>query len=247
MMFQLLIAIFSLFIISGCSDTPKVSQPREVSIAYLKSLCRGEHYRITGDYTIRGVVLANDWLGEINQGVIIVDDSGGIELSIKDEHINNNLPIFSEVTIFCNGLTLARIGRKIELGTHPIDDFPIGNIDQDMLDRYIRIEGVCDDYKHITKQISEIGVEDISRVIRFDNLRICDEEQGLLWCDIIEGEATETFRSLIDNKGDTLKVRMLPTCYYAKDKIPTKEISVIGVIDYTDNRYFLQIVNKWII
>lgn len=243
------IIICSLILLCGCSKSnySAEQQSNEVSIAYLKSICTGDHCRIVNDYVVRGVVVATDWLGELQKSVVVVDDSGGLEIAIDSRNISAHLPIYSEVSIFCNGLMLARVGGKIELGAPPTEDFLLDNISEDMLGRYIRVTGVCNDFVPPTKRFVDISAGDVSNIVRFDNVRICDEEQGLLWCDVEEGKAVTTYRTLIDGEGNRFAVRILSTCHYAKDKIPTKEISVVGVIDYSNNRYFLRIVNKSII
>lgn len=249
MILRLLSIICSLVLLWGCSrhNGGETQQPNEVSIAYLKSLCTGDHYRIVNDYVVRGVVVATDWLGEMQNGVVMVDETGGLEITIDSRNISAHLPIYSEISILCNGLMLARVGGKIELGAPSVGDFPIDNIDDEMLGRYIRVTGVCEDYAPATKRFAEIGASDVGNLVRFDNVHICDEEQGLLWCDIVEGEAVTTYRTIVDSEGDRFAVRTLSTCHYAKERMPMKEISVVGVIDYSDNRYFLRIVNKWII
>jgi hypothetical protein len=216
----------------------------EISIAYLKSMCKGDHYRITSDCTLRGVVVANDWLGEFNKSLVVVDRSGGVEVAINSFDIADKLPLYSEVEIFCNGLMLARIGGKIELGAPSMGDFPIDNLDEEMIGRYIRVVGVCEKFEPRTKQISEIGAADISAMISLENIRICDEERGLSWCDMVDNKAVTTYRTFVDSAGNTIPIRVLATCTYAADKIPTNEISVEGVIDYSDNRYFMRIANK---
>lgn len=194
---------------------------------------------------VRGVVVATDWLGEMNKSAVIVDESGGLEFAIDSRQIRDILPIYSEVSIYCNGLMLARVGGKIELGAPPTGEFPLDNIDDEMFNRYIRVEGVCENFTPPTKRINELGVDDIGSLIRFDNVRICDEERGLAWCDTEYGTPVTTYRTFIDSEGNSLAVRTLATCHYAGEAIPTKEISVVGIVDYSDNRYFLRIVNKW--
>jgi hypothetical protein len=190
------------------------------------------------------VVVATDWLGELNKSAIIVDETGGLEIAIDSHAIHEKLPIFSEVIIQCNGLMLARIGGKIELGMPPTGTFPLDNIDDTLCARYIRIAAEQRDIAPTTKLFSEIGVNDISSFVKFENVRIDDEEQELKWCDIIEGEPVTTFRTLVDRQNNRFALCTLATCHYATEKMPENEMSVIGVIDYSDNRPFLRIVNK---
>ena len=244
---QILLFI-SLLALSACghsSSSGENARSNEVSIAYLKSLCSGEHHRIVEELTIRGVVVGTGWLGELHNSAIIVDESGGIEVAIEATNLAYRLPIYAEVAISCNGLMLARIGSKIELGAVSSGDFPLANIDNEMFDKHIRIEGACDTFTPTTKRFSEIGVDDISNIFRFDNVQFVEEERGLLWCDLVENEPVMTYRTLVDAEGDTLHVRTLPSCQYAREKLPSNRRSVIGVIDNSDNRYFLKVVNKW--
>lgn len=244
MILRRLIATLSLLLACSCTSTSTPPQSGEVSIAYLKSLCKGDHFRISNNYTIRGIVVATDWLGELNNSAIVVDETGGLEFAIESDNIAERLPIFSEVTINCNGLVLARIGSKIELGMAPSGDFPLGNIDDEMFNRYIRVIGLSDEVNAPTKQFAEIGAEDIGNIVRFESVRICSEEQGVMWCDFEGDEALTTIRTLRNRAGEQFDVRILSTCHYAKEVMPIEEISVIGVIDYSDNRYFLRIINK---
>lgn len=250
MIFRFL-TLFSVLFISACSTTPPgegSSQSGEVSIAYLKSLCKGEHHRITEDISIRGVVVATDWLGELYKSIIVIDETSGLEIALDSRNISEHLPIYSEVSILCNGLMLARIGGKIELGAPPTGDFPLDNISDEMLSHYIRRVGFCNDLEPATKQFSDICASDISTLVRFENIRLCDEEQGVAWCDTDEnGEKSTTFRTFVDSEGNTFAIRTLPSCHYATEEVPQNEITVVGVIDYSDNRYFLRIVNKWFI
>lgn len=249
MISRLVITLISVAILCGCSPTPggEPQQSETVSIAYLKSLCKGECYRIVSDFSIKGIVVATDWLGELYKSAIVVDETGGLEFAVDSHNINERLPIFSEVTINCNGLMLARIGGKIELGMPPTGDFPLDNIDDEMFGRYIRIVGSSSAVEAPTKQFSEIGAADISNLVRFENVRICDAEQGLTWCNYENGQPVTTYRTLVNRAGEEFAVRILSTCHYAEEDMPTKEISVIGAIDYSDNRYFIRIVNQAII
>lgn len=248
MIYRLIIAVISLIALCGCEGGPiGGSSAGEISIAHLKSLCKGDHYRISNDYTIKGVVAASDWIGELVKSVVVVDRSGGVEIAIDSRNIAERLPIQSEVEIFCNGLMLARIGGKVVLGAASTGDFPIADIDDDMLGRYIRVEGYCNGFVPLARTISEIGAADISTIVRFDGVRVCDEERGLAWCDKVDDRLVTTYRTFVDRSGAELTICTLPTCNYAAEQIPEKELSVAGVIDYSDNRYFLRIANKAII
>ncbi len=242
MISALLILLVSTLLATACTPSVTTSPTNEVSIAHIKSLCKGDHHLIDADYTIRGVVVATDWLGELHKSAIVVDDTGGLEFAVDIANVSEQLPVFSEVEILCNGLMLARIGGKIELGLPPTADFPIDNIDEERFSRYIRVVSNNSDYCATTKRFSDIGVSDISTLVRFEGVRV-DAEQATTWCDMVEGNPVTTFRTITDSEGNEFTLRILSTCHYATMPMPTNEISVEGVIDYSDNRYFLRIVN----
>lgn len=246
MIFRLLTALFSAALLLSCHNGANnlTKSVEEVSIAQLKSLCRGDHYRIVENIAIRGVVVATDWLGEMNKSAIIIDKTGGLEFEIDLHNISEQLPVDTEVTIMCQGLMLARIGGTIKLGAPPTGDFPLDCIDDAMFSRYIRIIEFNKPMAPVVKKIEDLGAEDICTLVQFDNLRICDEERGLFWCNIVDGEAITTIRTFVDREGNTLAIRTLSTCEYAIEAIPTNEISVVGVLEYSDNRYLLRIVNN---
>ena len=243
-----LIASISLLALTACSGGSTQGEEAEViSIAHLKSLCRGDHHRITKEYIVEGVLVANDTMGEFHKSIVVTDESGGIEIAIDSHDMAIELPVYAKVEIQCSGLMLARIGGKIALGADSNEEFPLANIDASMIGRYIRVVGYDHDFEVRTATFAQLDQSDISALLRFDGLHICEEERGLAWCDIIEDEAVTTFRTFVDSNGNTIAVRTLPTVIYALEEIPENEISVIAVVDYSDNRYFLRIANKWII
>ena len=248
MILRLLATLFNLFILLSCGGNGDEGGSRKVSIAHLKSLCVGEHHRIAEDCFIEGVVVTGDQLGEFRNSIVVVDRSGGLEVAIDDANISARYPIYTQIRIDCNGLVLARIGGKIELGASSTGDFPIEGIGAEWLDSRIQKVGICEDFTPRVGRWSEIGEEDISTLLRFEGLRISAEEQGLKWCDTDEeGKRITTDRTFIDGEGVKLIVRTLGTARYADEAIPTNEIAVIGVVDYSDDHYYLRIANEWII
>ena len=87
-----IVVLCSLWLIVACSGAtkPELSgnagndNPESglVSIAYLKSRYNGLSTNIKDDVSIKGTVVANDLFGEFYKRLVLVDDSGGIEISI---------------------------------------------------------------------------------------------------------------------------------------------------------------------
>jgi hypothetical protein len=229
------------------ASAPTVPQTGEVSIAYLKSLCENRMVEIHSDITISGVVVANDWLGEYYKSFVIMDETGGIQVALDMYDIYRHIPIFSRVTIFCNGMTLGRVGGKIELGMWPTSDFIVDNIPADMVGRYIRVEGAASEPESVRRsEIGELSLQDITTVVQFDNVRVPDRGRGT-WCEMVDGVWVDTVRVIEDLAGGSLSVRIRGGCDYAGDRIPDGKFSVKGIVDYSAGEYYLRIINNGII
>lgn len=225
----------------SCSKS--ADEARVVSIAYLKAMCHGERAIVADECYIEGVVVANDWLGEYPKRVVVVDDSGGLEINIEAEKIYTWLPIYSRVKLFCGGRTLARVGGNVVLGASPTGDFPIDNIPEWEARRSFNVVGVAEEFSFPTMRIADIGLADVSRAVRIDGLRVVDAELGLSWCDMVDGVTQTTMRTLVDREGNTIGVQTLASCAYGENKIPTTEFSVVGVVDAANGECFLRIIN----
>jgi hypothetical protein len=225
----------------SCSKS--ADEARVVSIAHLKAMCRGERAIVAEECYVEGVVVANDWLGEYPKSVVVVDDSGGLEIAIEAEKIYTWLPIYSRVKLFCGGRNLARVGGKVVLGASPTGDFPIDNIPEWEARRSFKVVGVAEEFSFPTMRIADIGLADVSRAVRIDGVRVTDAESGLSWCDMVDDTAQTTMRTLIDREGNTIGVQTLASCAYGENKIPTTEFSVVGVVDAANGECFLRIIN----
>ena len=248
---RLLIPLISLLATVACDGSSALSHsenesPGATSVARLKSLCRNGIYDITEDLTISGTVMANDWLGEYYKSIVVIDGTGGIEIDIDLPSIYRTIPIYSRVTVFCNGMTLGRVGGKTVLGAHPTGDFPVDGIDGDLIARYIRIDsGSGDDIKPSERRFSEISASDIGSYVYFAD--ISAECTDAAWCDLTDGKYVTTTRYITDRDGGRFAIRTLGTCLYADESIPAGRFTVAGIIDYSAGEYHLRIVNHGII
>lgn len=251
---RLLIPLISLIAAVACDASSSLEypengnsgNPKAVSVAYLKSLCRSGIYDIAEDLTISGTVMANDWLGEYYKSIVVLDDTGGIEIDIDLPVLYRTIPVYSRVTVFCNGMTLARIGGKTVLGAHPTGDFPVDGIDGGLISRYVRIDSESgDDRKPATRRFSEISATDIGAFVCFMDIAADIDGTNGKWCDTADGKYVTTTRYITSDDG-RFGIRTLGTCRYADEAIPVGRFSVAGIIDYSGGEYYLRIVNHGI-
>lgn len=231
-----------------CPDGGDGENPRKVSIAYLKSLCRNDTYDIAEDLTISGTVMANDWLGEYCKSIVVLDGTGGIEIGIDLPSLYRTIPVYSRVTVFCNGMTLGRAGGKTVLGAHPAGDFPVDGIDGGLVSRYVRIDSETgDDCRPSKREFSEIAAADIGSLVYFADIAADTDGTNGKWCDMADGKHITTTRYITDSDGGRFGIRTLGTCRYADETIPSGRFTVSGIIDYSGGEYHLRIVNHGII
>ena len=106
-----------LFVLQACGNasSPEYESgdgtARHVSIAYLKSLCRGVLHPVTEDLWIEGCVVGNDLYGEFPDALVVEDESGGIEVLIDAKRLYRTFDSGSTVRVYCNGLALGDYGH----------------------------------------------------------------------------------------------------------------------------------------
>ena len=215
-----------------------------VSIAYLKSRCKGLSATIKADISIKGTVVANDLFGEFFKTLVLVDESGGVEVSIDKERLCADFPLYSNVAITCNGLAVGRVGGKVVLGAQPTGEFTTDRIAERDISKYLlRLEGSATSVVPRRVAIADLGVEHVSDYLLFEGVRFADDEVGRTWCELVDNELCETDRHIIDKAGNTLIVRVSPYSSYATEKLPSGVGALCGIVEYSGNAFALRIAN----
>lgn len=226
------------------------SASEHVSVAYLKSLCRGEFFPIRQELWIEGRVMANDAFGEFPKALVVADRDGygGIEVLIEADKLYRRFERGCMVRIDCNGLALADYGGKIQLGAAPASaDFVLGRIPAESLDRYVvRTADEVIEPLPRTLTFAEIDHSLLDTYVCFDGVRFASEEIGLPFCDRDpqSGRLVATDRHLVDARNDTLRVRTAATCLYANDPVPDGIGSLRGILDYFNGTYMVRITDR---
>lgn len=222
----------------------------KVSIAYLQSMATERSIHITQDIFIEGRVVANDKLYEIEKGAVICDESGGIELKIENDDINDLIPLFSHVRLRCSGLNIGREGARLVIGAKPTGEYVVDRLRREELFNYVSI--ISDDLtapSATTIEISEIDSRSVLRYARFEDMEICAKGHGAKWCDEdVENNDryVTTVRHFVRDT-DTLRIVTSGRCYYASELIPTTRLTLIGIIDWYDNDFALRITSHQVL
>ena len=251
---RLIMALCSLSIAVGCtsgtkpefSDIPD-GDPESglVSIAYLKSRCDGISSNINSDISIKGTVVANDLYGEFYKTIVLVDESGGVEISIDKERLCVDFPLYANVSVTCNGLAVGRVGGKVVLGAVPTGSYTTDRIAAKDITKYMqRLDGDVTSVTPRKVTIDALAVEHVSDYVMLEGVRFADDEVGQTWCGFDEGVPYEIDRHIVDDAGNRLTVKVSAYSEYAGEKIPSGRGILCGIVDYSGNSFFLRIANR---
>ncbi len=218
-----------------------------LSIAYLKTLCRGESHLIAIDCCIEGLITANDLYGEYSHALVLEDQSGGIEVSVEGKELFRHYPTGRTLRIFCQGLALADYGGKVILGAAPTGEYPADRIGAEELTLRLQLlDDAPRSPRPLPITLRDASLKLVGRYVELEALRVAEAEEEIPWCtqDSLTGEPLTTTRHLVDRAGDTLDLYLPATITYASELIPTEEVRCAGILDYFNRRFQLRPVNR---
>lgn len=242
-----IVLVISLWLLTSCSDDSATMRGGEISIAYLWSMATAQCVDIKDDYTIRGYVVANDKYDEFASSFVVADATGGIAVEVDSHDVNSFIPLFSEVTIHCSGLSLGRYGGKVTLGTKGNGEYLVSRIPETEIYNRITVDSTT--YHRIEplrRRAREITQDDMLRYVRIDSLRAVDDRAQWTDIDTLTGKLLTTVRHFSDGR-DTLSVVTDGRCYYADHPLPEGLVTLAGVVDWHDDAIVLRISNHGII
>lgn len=221
-----------------------------ISIAYLKSLGRGESLTLNRSCYIECMVVANDLYGEFEQQLVVCDASGGIEVEVEGYQLYRHYPIGLTLRIFCEGLALGDYGGKWILGAAPTGEYVTDRIPKSEQAHHLR--PLSDPYtspKALPLTLQELRWSLVGSYVRLERVRILEAEGTVPWCerDPESGEFITTIRHLIDEDGQTIELYCPASCCYASEPMPQGRLDCYGILDYFNGQYQLRIVNRGVV
>lgn len=250
-----LLSLLSVVFAASCnrSSTLRYDDPsaeETVSVAYLKTLLRGESTSIARTISVRVRVTANDLFGEYADAIVAQDASAGIEVWIEaaTPRLAAAFPIGTPLLIRCNGLALGNYAGKTVLGLPPTGGDPVDRIPLEQAGQFVRTAepGQAALPEPVPIGFEEFSPQRIGTYVRLDEVRFAAEEIGRCFCerDPDTGRYLSTNRHLVDACLDTLRVRILAGCEYRMQPVPSGTGSVCGILDFFNREYQLRIVNR---
>lgn len=187
-------------------DEPPVTGLPDVmantSIEELKALhtVGEEDQRIDADIVIGGVVIADDRNGNLQERIILQDETGGIVLRLKSVGLYNTFPVGRQVFVRARGLYLGDDQGVIELNGSSgrpleeplIDDHVVaGAREQVLIPDTVSLEAL--DERHI------------STLVHLRNVQFAPADTGLFFSDIFERRSLD--RLVVDCAGNEIRLR----------------------------------------
>lgn len=172
---------------------------------------------------------------------MLEDASGGITIHADYSHRDRvYYNINDVVTLHCNGLSLIDYGGKVTLGKiHDAENFALTSSE---LETHAKVEAHRDELrKPLHRKIAELSPRDVDTYLALENVRFAQPDRK--WCDINPetGRPATTEHTLIDDTGNTILVRVLGTCRYAKEPLPEGNGSLCGILDYFNGKYTFRV------
>lgn len=211
-----------------------------VSISYLKSFYTGYPTFITKDWELQGVVTANDRYGTFPFGLVVQDDTGGIEIKLSGDDLFLTYPIGQPIRVRCQGLVLGAYGGYVTLGSVSADaEYQNGFISQTDIPGRLSKRGELKPVLPDTLRFSELEPKHVGCFVAFETVQFVNEELGLAWCD----EDSDSNRHLVNPEGDTLLVRTSRYARFADDALPVGSGYVEGILVWFNNSYQLRVID----
>lgn len=235
--------ISTMLLAVGCTTEHNAVGERKVSIAYLGSLVHDEAVLLKDDISICGRVVANDKMGEITNAVVIADESAGIALQVETTYADLLLPLYSEVTVHCSGLYLAREGQRLVIGKRPTAEYSVDRLTDSDIALHTTISTTpSTPPEALQLSISDIDYNKMLRYVHIDGVEFV--EQGEAWLDYDEfGSPLPSLRHITDGR-NSIGVIVNDAAIYGAESLPSGRLRCFGIIDTYAGDLAIRIINK---
>lgn len=240
-----LIVLAISFIICLVSCSGEKGERHYCSIASLWGYVGRSSVPITEDIYIVGDVLLTDKYGELTNAIVIADESTGVMIELDMEDIEHTFPMQSRVEVCCAGLWLGSVGPKLILGAEPLGEYVVDKISSTRVQNYIIPVAKNSDTPTLWhREIAELEYRDILCPVVVEGVTLVAEQVGLEWTDsdIITMQPVTTVRHFC-NGNDTLRVVTDARCLYATELIPSRSLTLTGILDWYGGDIALRITN----
>lgn len=191
---------------------------------------------ITDDIIVSGRITSSDIDGNFFRSLIIEDESGAMELLIKEYDLSTTYPEGLRVALHLKGCAIGYNMGILQAGVKSpdYDYYEIGYLEtKQSINRVVRRST---DVAPITPRrcsIADIGRDDCGRLVRIDDLSLrhttsIDTLQGMT----LNDATWQGYALFFDERGDSIAVYTSPDARFAKHNIPTTPLAITGIVQW---------------
>lgn len=187
--------------------------------------------QITAPAAISGIVIANDESGNYFKEIVIQDETGGIEIQLNATGLHNDFPVGRRVYVNCQNLYIGDFAGVIQLGgSYDAIEDRINRIDEVLINQIVvkgAIEGAPEP-KLVT--IEQLGAENISTLVRLENIQFTEEYVGGTYADYANRETVSAVNTTLEDcNGNTITLRNSSYANFAEQLIPNENGTITGI------------------
>lgn len=221
----------------GCGDA---APPVTTTIRDVQRQLEGQGVPVTGDIVVAGRVTTSDRSENFYRTLCIEDDGAGMEIMAGLDHLHNDYPIGTRLTVRLQGLALGRhygvlqAGRPPAPGSGYATDY-IGS--RPALDKAV-VRGceAPEAPEPVRCTLAELTEDRCGTLVRIDGLYYTPED--------LSTGSWAGYKRFTDRQGRALYTYVRTYASFAGEEVPVGECSLVGILQYDDageGRYLIKL------
>lgn len=242
-----LFTVIATLLLAGCYDSPNGESDRDggekpatETIAALRARYAGTPFTVTGDIVVTGTVASCDRAENFYRTLCICDTEAGLEVMAGIDHLHNDFPIGSRVTLSLRGLAVAQsrgvlqAGRPPAAGSGYATDYigsraALGAV-------LVRSGETLSAPAPVPLSVPALSEDRCGMLVRIDGLRYTPED--------LSAPTWAGYKRFTDADGNAVYTYVRPYARFADAEVPAGTISLTGILQYDtagDGRYILKL------
>lgn len=238
---KLLFFLISSFVLFSCvkqefddppADVNSVKLTANKTIKDLKAFhTLGEFDKITEDWIIEGIVVADDASGNYYKTIVIQDATGGIDLKLDATGLYNDFPIGRKIYVKCKDLVVSDYNNLIQLGGGTFKNNSgqdqLAGIEQLLIPNYVfkGEKNVPITPKEV--KIAELSSDMLSTLVTLKDVQFSDDSRDVSYADAPKKLTLN--RTVVDCDGISLVLRTSGYASFANEKTASGKGTLTGV------------------
>ena len=234
-------------LLAGCYDSrfgepaaDGAEQPATETIATLRARYTGTPFTITSDIVVAGIVTSSDLAENFYRTLCIEDADAALEVMAGIDHLHNDFPIGSRVTLRLKGLTVAesrgilQVGRPPTPGSGYATDY-IGSRPA-LAAALTRSSENLHSSLPVLRKIADLKPAMCGTLIRIDGLRYAPED--------LTTATWAGYKRFTDAEDHVIWTFVREYARFADAEVPAETSALVGVLQYDatgDGRYLLKL------